>query len=48
MKGIFDARPGTVYDEEIQTRYHFPNRYLEEARQTVGDWIVYRASRCGG
>lgn len=48
MKGIFDARPGTVYDDEIQTRYHFPNRYLEEARRTVDDWIVYRAPRRGG
>jgi putative restriction endonuclease len=48
MKGIFDTRPGTVYDDEIQTRYHFPNKYLAEARQTVGDWIVYRAPRRGG
>jgi putative restriction endonuclease len=48
MRGIFDTRPGTVYDDEIQTRYHFRNKYLVEARQTVGDWIVYRAPRRGG
>lgn len=48
MKGVFDTRSGTVYDDEIPTRYHFPDRYLEEARKTVGDWVVYRAPRRGG
>lgn len=48
MKGIFDARSGSGYDDEIETRYHFPNRYLEEVKKVVGDWIVYRASRRGG
>lgn len=48
MKGVFDTRPGTVYDDEIQSRYHFPDRYLEEAQKAVGDWIVYRAPRRGG
>src|SRR5512139_59730 len=48
MKAIFDTRPGSGYDDEIQTRYHFPDRYLDEARKTIGDWIVYRATRRGG
>lgn len=48
MKGIFDARSGSGYDDEIETRYHFPNRYLEEVKKVVGDWVVYRASRRGG
>jgi putative restriction endonuclease len=48
MKAVFDTRPGSGYDDEIQTRYHFPDRYLDEARKTVGDWIVYRAPRRGG
>lgn len=48
MKAVFDTRPGSGYDDEIQTRYHFPDRYLDEARQAVGDWIVYRAPRRGG
>jgi len=48
MKAVFDARPGSGYDDEIQTRYHFPDRYLDEALKTVGDWIVYRATRRGG
>jgi putative restriction endonuclease len=48
MKAVFDTRPGSGYDDEIQTRYHFPDRYLDEARKAVGDWIVYRAPRRGG
>lgn len=44
MKGVFDTRPGSGYDDEIPTRY----RYLEEAKKTVGDWIVYRSPRRGG
>ena len=48
MKAVFDTRPGSGYDDEIQTRYHFPDRYLGEAQKAVGDWIVYRATRRGG
>jgi putative restriction endonuclease len=48
MKAVFDSKPGSGYDDEIQTRYHFPDRYLDEARKAVGDWIVYRATRRGG
>lgn len=45
MKGIFDTRAGSGYDDEIVSRYHFPNRYLPAAQQCVGDWIVYREPR---
>jgi len=48
MKAVFDTKPGSGYDDEIQTRYHFPNKLLPEAQKTVGDWIVYRATRRGG
>jgi len=48
MKAVFDTKPGSGYDDEIQTRYHFPDRYLDEAQKAVGDWIVYRAPRRGG
>src|SRR5260370_22248426 len=48
MKAVFDTRPGSGYDDEIQTRYHFPDRYLDEARKALGDWIIYRAPRRGG
>lgn len=48
MKGIFDTRAGSGYDDEIVSRYHFPNRYLPAAQQCVGDWIVYREPRRNG
>lgn len=48
MKGVFDTRPSTKYDDEISRRYHFPNRYLAEAARIKGDWIVYREPRRGG
>ena len=48
MKGVFDTRPLTEYDDDISHRYHFPNRYLAEAQRTEQDWIVYREPRRGG
>ena len=48
MKAVFDTRPDTGYDDDIIRRYHFPNRYLSEARKSIEDWIVYREPRRGG
>ena len=48
MKGVFDTRPFTEYDDDISRRYHFPNRYLGEAERMEKDWIVYREPRRGG
>ena len=48
MKGVFDTRPFTEYDDDIGRRYHFPNRYRAEAERTKNDWIVYREPRRGG
>lgn len=47
MKGVFDLKPGSGYDDDIARRYHFPNNrpYREAALACVGDWIVYRESR---
>lgn len=47
MKAIFDTRAGSGYDDDIVHRYHFPNRYLAEARRALGDWIIYREPRRG-
>ena len=48
MKGVFDTRPSTMYDDDISRRYHFPNQYLAAAQETENDWIVYREPRRGG
>ena len=47
MKGVFDTRPLTEYNDDISRRYHFPNRYLAEAERTEKDWIIYREPRRG-
>ncbi len=35
MKGVFDTRPLTEYDDDVSRRYHFPNRYLAEAERVA-------------
>lgn len=44
MKGVFDTKPNSGYDDEIMRRYHFPVRsnYMDTALAVTGDWIVYR------
>ena len=46
MKGIFDAKPNSGYDDEVTRRYHSPPQYRAVAERLVGDWIIY-ASRNG-
>ena len=48
MKGVFNTRPDTEYDDVVVERYHFPNRLLGEAQKCIGDWIVYYEPRRGG
>ena len=48
MKGVFDTRPLTKYDDDISRRYHVPKQYLAEAERIEKDWIVYREPRRGG
>lgn len=47
MKAVFDVKPRSGYDDS-EGRYHFPARYLEAARNTVGDWVLYREPRRNG
>lgn len=47
MKAVFDTRPGSGYNDSIE-RYHFPRRYLDVAKATVGDWIVHYEPRHEG
>jgi putative restriction endonuclease len=42
VKGIFDTKPDSGYDDEITRRYHFPRQYRDVAERLVGNWIVYR------
>jgi putative restriction endonuclease len=42
LKGVFDTKPNSGYDDEITHRYHFPPQYRATAKTLVGSWIVYR------
>lgn len=44
MKGVFDTKPSSGYDDSLSERYHFPARrdYLDVAQAVVDDWVLYR------
>jgi putative restriction endonuclease len=42
VKGVFDTKPNSGYDDEITHRYHFPPQYRATAQKLVGNWILYR------
>jgi putative restriction endonuclease len=48
VKGIFDTKPNSGYDDEIIHRYHFPSQYRTIANTLIGDWIVYREPQRNG
>jgi putative restriction endonuclease len=48
VKGIFDTKANSGYDDEIMRRYHFPPQYRKVAEELIGDWIVYREPRRNG
>ena len=48
MKGIFDTKANSGYDDEIMRRYHFPPQYRTIADQLVGGWIIYREPQRNG
>jgi putative restriction endonuclease len=38
---VFMLRPDSIYDDSPSERYQFPKQYLDRAKTSVGDWIVY-------
>jgi putative restriction endonuclease len=42
MKGVFDTKRDSAYDDDISQRYHFPRHYRAIADSLLGSWIVYR------
>jgi putative restriction endonuclease len=44
-KAVFTTKVTPSYDDLPEVKYHFPSRYLGQARQTVGDYIVYYEPR---
>lgn len=48
MKGVFDTKAESGYDDDITRRYHFPRQYRAIANALSGSWIVYREPRRNG
>lgn len=48
MKGIFDTKRDSGYDDEIAFRYHFPKQYRVLAESLVGSRIIYREPQRNG
>lgn len=44
-KAVLTASESSAYDDEIETRYHFPKRYLGTVQKAVGDFIIYYEPR---
>lgn len=42
MRGIFDTKPNSGYDDEVTRRYQFPPQYRAVVERLLGDWIIYR------
>lgn len=45
VKAVFTTKVTPSYDDLPEVRYHFPKTYLNQARQAVGDHIVYYEPR---
>jgi putative restriction endonuclease len=40
-KGVFLHRSDSIYDDDPDRQYQFPDIYLSRASQCIGDWIIY-------
>lgn len=47
-KAVFTTRVDPSYDDLPEQRYHFPRTYLNQAKEAIGDWIVYYEPRRSG
>ena len=47
-KAVFIHNPGTKYDDDPATRYHFPKMYFKRAEPVIGDDVLYYQSGPNG
>src|ERR1700730_6948234 len=48
VKGVFDIKPNSGYDDDGIARYHFPSQYRGTADALLGNWIIYREPQRNG
>jgi putative restriction endonuclease len=44
-KAIFTTKVSSAYDDRPEEHYHFPNAYLNQVRESIGDHIIYYEPR---
>lgn len=42
---VFTTSESSAYDDQIEDHYHFPNIYLNQAKEAIGDFILYYEPR---
>lgn len=42
---VFTASESSAYDDQIESRYHFPSTYLNQVNAALGDYIIYYEPR---
>ena len=42
---VLTTSESSAYDDQIEGRYHFPNTYLNQVKQALGDFILYYEPR---
>ncbi len=42
---VLTTSESSAYDDQIEDRYHFPNTYLNQVKQALGDFILYYEPR---
>jgi putative restriction endonuclease len=45
---VFIAKLDSGFDDAVEVRYHFPNKYLSRVEKSIGDWIIYYESKRDG
>lgn len=40
-KAVLTHKPGSIYDDLPELRYHFPRTYLRQVEAAIGDFILY-------
>jgi putative restriction endonuclease len=48
VKAVFTHKPGSIYDDLPEERYHFPRMYRRQVEAAQGDFIIYYEPRREG
>lgn len=48
MKAVFTVNPSMDFPGVLGKSYHFPNKFLDIVKNTIGDMVVYHETRSGG